>query len=83
MDCWYYESDYWLFKGDYFKLDNIVAGYTFGKTRCFSSLRVALGLQNVITLTKYPGLDPEVYGGMDSTSAPRPRMAMLSLNFEF
>lgn len=79
----HYESDYWLFKGDYFKMDSIVAGYTFDKTRCFSSLRVALGLQNVFTITKYPGLDPEVYGGMDSTSAPRPRMVMLSVNVEF
>ncbi len=79
----HYESDYWLFKGDYFKMDSIVAGYTFNKTRCFSSLRVALGLQNVFTITKYPGLDPEVYDGMDSTSAPRPRMVMLSVNVEF
>ena len=64
-------------------MDSIVAGYTFNKTRVFSSLRVALGLQNVFTITKYPGLDPEVYGGMDSTSAPRPRMVMLSVNVEF
>ena len=79
----HYESDYWLFKGDYFKMDSIVAGYTFDKTRLFSSLRVALGLQNVFTITKYPGLDPEVYGGMDSSSTPRPRMVMLSVNVEF
>ena len=79
----HYETDYWLFKGDYFKLDNIVAGYTFDKTRWFNSCRVAVGLQNVFTITKYPGLDPEVYGGMDSTSTPRPRMVMFSLNVEF
>ena len=79
----HYESDYWLHKGDYFKLDSIVAGYTFNKTRWFRSCRVALGLQNVLTITNYPGLDPEVYGGMDSTSTPRPRIAMLSLNIDF
>ena len=79
----HYESDYWLFKGDYFKMDNIVAGYTFDKTRVFRSLRLALGLQNVFTITKYPGLDPEVYGGMDSSSTPRPRMVMLSVSAEF
>ena len=79
----HYESDYWLYKGDYFKLDSIVAGYTFNKTRWFRSCRVALGLQNVFTITNYPGIDPEVYGGMDSSSTPRPRIAMLSLNIEF
>ena len=79
----HYESDYWLYKGDYFKLDSIVAGYTFNKTRWFRSCRIALGLQNVLTITNYPGLDPEVYGGMDSTSTPRPRIAMLSLNIDF
>jgi len=79
----HYESDYWLHKGDYFKLDSIVAGYTFNKTRWFRSCRIALGLQNVLTITNYPGLDPEVYGGMDSTSTPRPRIAMLSLNIDF
>ena len=79
----HYESDYWLYKGDYFKLDSIVAGYTFNKTRWFRSCRVALGLQNVFTITNYPGIDPEVFGGMDSSSTPRPRIAMLSLNIEF
>jgi len=64
-------------------MDNIVAGYTFDKTRVFRSLRLALGLQNVFTITKYPGLDPEVYGGMDSSSTPRPRMVMLSVSAEF
>ena len=59
------------------------AGYTFDKTRVFRSLRLALGLQNVFTITKYPGLDPEVYGGMDSSSTPRPRMVMLSVSAEF
>ena len=79
----HYESDYWLHKGDYFKLDSIVAGYTFNKTRWFRSARIALGLQNVFTITNYPGIDPEVFGGMDSSSTPRPRIAMLSLNIDF
>ncbi len=79
----HYESDYWLHRGDYFKLDNIVVGYTFGQTRAFHSLRIAAGLQNVFTITNYPGLDPEVFDGIDSSSTPRPRIAMISLSVEF
>lgn len=79
----HYESDYWLHRGDYFKLDNIVVGYTFNKTRAFHSLRIAAGLQNVFTITNYPGLDPEVFDGIDSSSTPRPRIAMISLSVEF
>lgn len=80
----HYYSDYWLFKGDYFKIDNVVAGYTFNKLwDNKSTLRVAAGIQNVATITKYPGIDPEVYNGLDASGTPRPRMYMISASIKF
>ena len=79
----HYLTDHWLYKGDYFKIDNIVLGYTFdNKNAWFKNLRLSLGLQNVFTFTSYPGLDPEVYNGIDGSSTPRPRIIMLSLNMD-
>ncbi len=80
----HYFSDHWLFKGDYFKIDNVVMGYTFRKVfSAKSSLRVGLGVQNLATITHYPGVDPEVYNGIDGSSTPKQRMFMLSLNVKF
>jgi len=80
----HYFSDYWLFKGNYFKIDNIVLGYTFNRIlKNKSSLRLGAGIQNVATITNYPGIDPEVYSGIDGSSTPKQRMYMLSLNLKF
>nr|WP_319272557.1 TonB-dependent receptor [uncultured Draconibacterium sp.] len=77
-------SDYWLHKGDYFKLDNVTAGYTFQKVfNDKSSLRLSMGIQNVFMITKYPGIDPEVYSGIDGSGYPRPRMFMFTANLKF
>jgi iron complex outermembrane receptor protein len=48
-----------------------------------SSLRIYTGIQNVLIISKYKGMDPEIFGGNDSTIYPRARMAMLGLNFNF
>ena len=77
-------SDHWLYKGDYFKIDNVVFGYTFHHVfKCIDSIRTSFGIQNLYTFTKYPGLDPEVYSGIDASSTPRPRMYMFSLGINF
>lgn len=56
-------SDRYLEKGDYMKISNIQVGYTLpaaltGKVR-ISRIRVYLSGQNVFTLTKYTGFDPD------------------------
>ncbi len=55
-------SDYYLESGSYLKLDNITAGYTFNlkENKYISNLRVYLTAQNLFTITKYSGQDPEV-----------------------
>lgn len=55
-------SDYYLEDGSYLKLDNITLGYTMSpnENQYISSLRVYLTGQNLLTLTSYSGMDPEV-----------------------
>ncbi|MGM9837557.1 MAG: SusC/RagA family TonB-linked outer membrane protein, partial [Paludibacteraceae bacterium] len=55
-------SDYYLEDGSYFKLDNITVGYTFRfkDNKYIQSLRLHATAENVFTLTKYSGIDPEV-----------------------
>ena len=48
-----------------------------------SSMRLSLGIQNVLTITKYKGMDPEIFGGIDSTIYPRARMYMFGVNLNF
>ena len=57
-----YFSDYYLEDGSYIKLDNITFGYTYKmpENSSIENLRVYLTAQNLLTITKYSGLDPEV-----------------------
>jgi len=75
-------SDYFLEKGDFFKVDNITAGRSF-TVFGNSSLRAALSAQNIITISRYSGVEPEVYNGIDRNIYQRPRIYTLSLNLNF
>lgn len=77
-------SDYFLESGAFFRLDNITVGHTFDKLwNTSSSMRLAFIVQNVFTITKYSGIDPEIYSGIDNNVYQRPRIYMLSLNLNF
>lgn len=77
-------SDYFLEKGDFFRLDNITLGYTFKKLwNNNSDLRLAFTIQNVCTITGYKGIDPELANGIDRDVYPRPRTFSLSVNLNF
>lgn len=66
-------SSFWVEKGDYLKLKNLVVGYTvpLPKTwkKCLSNVRVYFSAQNLFTLTKYSGIDPEIAGTSTNLSA--------------
>lgn len=57
-------SDFYHYRGDYVKLKNIQLGYTFPSKWMdkihVQSFRLFVSAENVFTLTKYPGLDPEI-----------------------
>ena len=77
-------SDYFLEDASFFRIDNISLGYTFRKLwNDSSSLRLTVGVQNVVTFTKYSGLDPEIYSGIDKEVYPRPRTFSFSASLVF
>lgn len=79
------ESDYYVKDASWLKLDNITVGYLIEAPFNVqsSSLRLYSGVQNVLTISKYKGMDPEVFGGIDSTIYPRARMFLFGLNYNF
>jgi TonB-linked SusC/RagA family outer membrane protein len=77
-----YQSDYWVQNASFVKMDNLGLGYNFGNLfhDKHISLRASLNCQNVFVITKYTGIDPEVYSGIDNNQYPRPRTYTLGLN---
>ncbi len=94
-------SSRYLSDGSYIRFRNINLGYTLPKsisTRLnMTSVRVYLGVQNLYTLTKYKGWDPEVnylgagrstqnnniIQGYDFYTAPQARTYTLGINLSF
>ncbi|MDF1547062.1 MAG: TonB-dependent receptor, partial [Bacteroidales bacterium] len=56
-------SDFWVEKGNYLKLRNLQLGYTLPSDLLskygVSKFRVYVAGQNLLTFTKYSGIDPE------------------------
>ncbi len=81
-----YLSDYYIENASFLRLDNINIGYNFGKImRNTAVLRISASVQNVATITKYTGLDPEVSddAGIDNNIYPRPRVYSIGVNLDF
>ncbi len=78
-----FTSDYFVRNASFFKLDNVSAGYRFENVIGKLSARVSLTAQNLMTITNYEGIDPEVPGGIDNNFYPRPRTYMLGVNFTY
>ncbi|GFZ81573.1 SusC/RagA family TonB-linked outer membrane protein [Aquaticitalea lipolytica] len=74
-------SDLYLQRADFVKLDNISIGYLVPGEKI--TFRASLTATNVLTITKYDGLDPEISNGIDNNFYPRPQMYVLGLNFTF
>ena len=56
-------TDYFLERGDYFKLDMLTLGYTIKLSKCrfLDRIRLFGTVKNVFTLTKFSGMDPSSY----------------------
>lgn len=80
----YLLSDYYIENASFLRMDNINFGYNAGNVISKSTnLRIGANIQNVFTVTKYKGLDPEVPGGIDNNFYPRPRIFVINLNLDF
>ncbi len=83
-------SSRWIEDGDFLKLQNVSLGYTLPKSLVnaltLSQIRCYIQAQNVLTITKYTGLDPEVYTqamGVDWNGNPQQRSLTIGLNVVF
>lgn len=67
-----YMSDYYLRNASFVRCDNITLGYTWPEL-LNGNLRLRLfgAVQNPFVITKYKGVDPEVFGGIDNSVYPR------------
>lgn len=78
------ESDYWLRNANFLRCDNITLGYTFDNLlREKLRLRLFAAVQNPFVITKYEGLDPEVFSGVDGNIYPRATTWSLGLVANF
>jgi TonB-linked SusC/RagA family outer membrane protein len=89
----HYGKDTWVFDGSYLAVKNLTLGYSFDlKNNAYvKGLRLYLSGQNLIMLTNYPGMNPEVgnrgshglYQGNDQSSYPIPIIYSVGLNIKF
>ena len=73
-----YWSDYYIENASFLRMDNLNIGYNFGRVHESIGLRVSATVQNVLVITRYSGLDPEIAGGIDNNFYPRPRIFSLT-----
>ncbi len=77
-------SNYYLYNASFAKLRNLQLGYTIPEQLTsrlsISRLRVYLAGENLLTLTKFPGLDPEIG---PNPNYPTMRQFSLGLNVTF
>jgi len=93
-------SSYYVEDGSFLKLKNLVLGYTFPQDLIrkvtISKLRVYVQAENVLTFTKYNGLDPEITNaetdqgsgadlrrGLDMGGWPTTMRLLVGVNFAF
>ena len=86
-----YSSDLWLENGSFIRLDNATLGYNIPVTKMkyIESLRLSVTGSNLILITDYSGLDPELNfsggngAGGDNGVYPRTRSFAVGLNVKF
>lgn len=90
-------SSYFVEDGSYFRMKNLTLGYTLPSGVLskigFESARIYLQAQNLFTITKYSGIDPEVTSvgsspgttvlGVDQGNYPNSKMYQVGINFGF
>ncbi len=92
-------SDRYIEDGAYTRLKNVTIGYTIGQdtklSEYFSKLRLYISGQNLLTLTDYSGLDPEIgiattvgagnssAYGIDYGNYPQPKSVIVGLQVTF
>lgn len=84
-DGTYVANDQYLYDASYLKLKNLQIGYTFPKEwvrkAYIDNLRVFVSGENLLTITDYPGVDPEIGSGLNIY--PISRQLSVGVNVSF
>ena len=91
---WQNISDIYIENGDYFKISNVTVGYDFRRLinmKNISKCRLYFAAQNLLTITGYSGMDPEMgkgtdddwVSGIDVGFYPSARVFLLGVNLQF
>lgn len=77
-------STHWLYDGSYLRLRNLTFGYTLPKNVAArintNRVRLYCSVENLLTITSFPGLDPEMGG---NTNYPLYRQIAFGTNITF
>lgn len=81
-------SSFYIEDGSYLRLKNIQFGYTIDKKMGFEKIRCSVSAQNLFTLTKYSGVEPEVGGdvlgfGFGGWNYPVQKTILFGINVSF
>jgi TonB-linked SusC/RagA family outer membrane protein len=80
-------SDFWLEDASFLKLKNISIAYRIPKKVAkVADIQLSVSAQNLFILTKYKGMDPEVYNaysGLDLGAYPEPRTFTFGAKLDF
>jgi iron complex outermembrane receptor protein len=76
-------SDYFVYNASFLRVDNIFLRYNFGEIFRNFNLAASLNVQNAAVFTKYTGIDPEIFGGIDNNFYPRPTTVTIGLTAGF
>ena len=75
-------SDYYVQNASFVKIDNITVGYSFDNIR-FANVRAFITAQNPLILSKYKGVDPEIFNGIDNNLYPRAMTISIGVSANF
>ena len=76
-------SDHYIQNASFLKLDNVTLGWTVDNVIDNNPMRLYISADNLLTITEYDGVDPEITGGIDSNFYPRSRVVALGLDINF
>jgi TonB-linked SusC/RagA family outer membrane protein len=89
-------SDLYIEKGDFVRIQNLTLGYNLNeviKSGFLTQARVYVTAQNLLTITGYSGMDPEIGSGADAAQGwtsgidvgyyPNPRTYLVGINLKF
>ena len=81
-------SSFFVESGSYLRLKSLMLGYTMPRSKAFSRLRLYVQAYNLLTATKYKGIDPEISSGSATNAGvdfggnyPISRKFLLGVNF--